>query len=94
MSAEPRRIKKIIRKLPAEVESSHPRQTYVRHSTTPRVIEGYTTLAQLAIERGIQLQLARIWVSNAGIKKPDTRWLWKNGSRELARARKVLELTP
>jgi len=66
----------------------------VAEYSTPRVVEGYITLAQLASARGIQSQLARLWVKAAGIKKPAAGWRWKEGSRELTRIRKVLKLEP
>lgn len=58
----------------------------------PRTVEGYVTLAQLAEEKNIQAQLARLWVVKAELKKPTEGWRWKTGSRELARVRKVMEL--
>lgn len=112
MNTEPRRIKKIVRKLTAEdLEEAHRRADGVKRTslgaTTPRTraehayalvkprsVEGFVTLTQLASERGIQAQLARIWVKNAGIKKPGERWQWKEGSRELKNVRRALELKP
>lgn len=71
------------------------REEHAYALTKPRAIEGYVTLTQLASERGMQPQLARIWVNKAGIKKPATNgWLWKEKSKELARVRKVLGLKP
>lgn len=57
-----------------------------------RVVEGCVTLPQLAAERGIQAQLARLWVKAAGIKKPGDRWVWKEDSKALPRVRKALGL--
>lgn len=104
MSTEPRRIRKVIRHLTAEdLEEVHrradglkraslgPMSPTLRRPYTQKV-PGYVTLPQLAAERGIQPQLARIWIKNAGIKKPGYRWQWKEGSRELARVRKALGL--
>lgn len=67
---------------------------YTYALTKPRAVEGHVTLPQLASERGIQSQLARIWVINAGIKKTDNRWQWKKESKALARVRNVLGLKP
>jgi hypothetical protein len=67
-------------------------QEHVYALTKPRAVEGYVTLTQLAGERGIQAQLARIWVLRANIKKPADGWRWLVGSKGLANVRKVLEL--
>ena len=69
---------------------------YAQHTVVSdlRRVEGFVTLSQLAVARKIQLQLARLWVKHAGVQKPKVgRWMWKEGSRELARVRKVLGLT-
>jgi hypothetical protein len=60
--------------------------------TKPRAVEGYVTLTQLASERGIQPQLARIWVKKVTIRKPKDGWRWKEESTGLAIARKALGL--
>lgn len=52
----------------------------------------YWTLPYLAKKAGIQEQLARLWLRKAEIEKPGTRWRWKEGSKELARVRKILKL--
>jgi hypothetical protein len=52
-------------------------------------VETYWTLPYLAKKANIQEQLARIWLRKAGIKKPGTRWRWREGSKELERVRKV-----
>lgn len=67
---------------------------YTMHGQSiPKTIPGYVTLTQLAAERKIQPQLARLWVKHVDIKKPaGRRWAWKDGSRELARVRKALGL--
>lgn len=57
-----------------------------------RVIDGCVTLPQLAAERGIQAQLARLWIKTAGVKKPAARWVWKEDSLGLKRAREALGL--
>ena len=59
----------------------------------PQTPDGLVTLPQLAAERGMQPQLARIWVKNAKVKKPGTRWQLEKKSKALARVRKVLGLT-
>jgi hypothetical protein len=97
VSVEPRRIKKIIRKLPDAEENSlaqaaRVRQEHIVTHTKPRVVEGFVTLTQLAAERGIQAQLARIWMHRAKIQRPADGWRWKDGSRELKKVRKALEL--
>jgi hypothetical protein len=68
------------------------RKTLTYALTKPRPQEGYVTLTELASERGIQAQLARLWVARANIAKPDSRWWWKEGGRELKRVRKALGL--
>lgn len=60
--------------------------------STPRTIEGFVALTQLASERGIQAQLARLWAIKAGLRKNGNRWAWKEDSRDLKRARKALGL--
>jgi hypothetical protein len=62
--------------------------------TKPRSVEGYVTLTQLASERGIQPQLARIWAKKAGWTPTADGWRFKEGSRDLKRIRKVLGLEP
>lgn len=107
MSTEPRRIKRIVRHAPRPltevsgttlapaVERNRPTQKALTFALQKvRVIEGYVTLPQLAAERGIQAQLARLWIKAAGIKKPRDRWVWAEGSKALGRARKVLGLKP
>lgn len=104
MSTEPRRIKKLVRNpdwtpadrpLPEDRESRKaPKKALAFALQKVRVIEGCVTLPQLAAERGIQAQLARLWVKAAGVKKPGQRWVWKEGSNALARARKALGLKP
>lgn len=108
MSTEPRRIKRIIRRTPRPpfevsgnttlvpaVERNRPAQKALAFALQKvRVIEGFVTLPQLAAERGIQAQLARLWIKAAGIKKPGERWVWAEGSKALARARKALGLKP
>jgi hypothetical protein len=77
---------------PAEAPKRPPTK-YLRYALTkPRSIEGYVTLTQLASERGIQAQLARIWMKRAKVQQPDAGWRWKDGSRELKKVRKVLGL--
>jgi len=114
VSTEPRRIKRIIRKLPkqgtyygetkilrtmdpepkAKANPVKVRQEHVYALTKPRVVEGYVTLTQLAAERGIQAQLARIWVIHANIKKPADGWRWPVKSKVLGKVRKILGLEP
>lgn len=123
MSIEPRRIKKIVRKIPRltskevaeialgdaeaeEVKQAQPPKHgkpykarramdgHVFALTKPRVVDGYVTLTQLASERGIQPQLARIWLKGASWKKPGDRWAWKERSQTLTRVRKALGLQP
>jgi hypothetical protein len=89
---EPRRIRKIVREPPSIPADGVNQDLRIPHST-PRVVEGYVTLPQLAAQLNMQAQLARLWVKAAGIKKPaDGRWRWKEGSRELSRVRKALGL--
>lgn len=64
-----------------------------RGALTTQQVEVYWTLQQLAEERKIQTQLARLWLLKAGIEKPASgRWQWREGSRELKRVRKALGL--
>lgn len=113
MSAEPRRIRKLVRqsgnpplnkserqavfqKVADEVnaELRRGKQKALTYALSKvRIIEGYVTLPQLAAERGIQAQLARLWVKAAGIPKPRDRWVWAEGSKALKRARKALGLS-
>lgn len=58
-----------------------------------RLIPGYVTLPQLAAERGIQAQLARLRLKAADVRKPGDRWTWKEDSKALKSVRKVLGLT-
>lgn len=58
----------------------------------PREVEGFATLSQLAAERGMQPQLARIWVKKAGMERSAAGWRWKAGSRDLKKVRKLLGL--
>lgn len=62
--------------------------------TKPRHVEGYVTRTELAAERGMQAQLARLHLQRAGIKKPAEGWMWKVGSKALWKARKALGLKP
>jgi hypothetical protein len=109
VSAEPRRIKRIVRHAPrplTEVSGttlapalerrSEPRQKTLTFAVSKvRIIPGFVTLPQLAHERGIQAQLARLWLKGTDIKKPaGGRWLWKEGSKELKRVRNALGLKP
>lgn len=71
-----------------------PQRTLAYTLTKARIIAGCVTLPQLAAERGIQAQLARLWVKAAGIKKPGDRWVWKADSKALQRVRKALGLEP
>jgi hypothetical protein len=68
------------------------RSTLTYALTKPRAVEGYITLTELAAERGIQAQLARLWVKRCELPKPADGWMWKEGSRDLKRARKALGL--
>jgi hypothetical protein len=68
------------------------RSTLTYALTKPRAVEGYVTLTELAAERGIQAQLARLWVKRCELPKPADGWMWKEGSRDLKRARKALGL--
>jgi hypothetical protein len=79
-------------KIKVERNPDDPRQYTVHGQSKPHVVEGNVTMAQLAKERGIQSQLARLWLLKAGFKKPGTRWMWKDDSRDLARVRKALGL--
>jgi len=84
--------------LPDEPPVKEPKKAPRRKETLayalvkPQTPEGFVTLPQLAAERGMQPQLARIWIKNANLKKPGTRWQWPKGSPSLKRARKVLGL--
>lgn len=71
-------------------ESAQRTHTYAL--VKPRAVEGYVTLTQLAAERGIQAQLARLWVKRAGIRRSTEGWRWVEGSKALKRVRKVLGL--
>ena len=98
MSTEPRRIKKLTRPLDEQdfiPVSRAQEKTFAFALSKLRVVEGCVTLTQLARERGIQAQLARLWLKDAGIKKPlGGRWVWKEDSQVLTRVRKALWLKP
>lgn len=68
------------------------RATLTYALTKPRSIEGYVTLTELAAERGVQAQLARLWVKRVGLEKPPYGWRWKEGTRVLKQVRKALGL--
>jgi hypothetical protein len=115
VSAEPRRIKRIIKRSPRpltegsgttlaphqisvspgpSLPKEKPEKALTFAVSKVRVIDGYVTLPQLAHERGIQAQLARLWVKATGIKKPGDRWMWKEDSKALKRVREALGLKP
>jgi hypothetical protein len=93
---EPRRIKKLVRKLRADKANALRDAADSRRALREERTYALTKLRTkpFITERGIQAQLARIWVRNAKIKRPGERWLWKTGSKELARVRNVLGLKP
>jgi hypothetical protein len=62
--------------------------------TKPRNIEGYVTLTQLAAEKGMQAQLARIYLQRAGIRRPNEGWRWRRTSMMLPKVRNALGLQP
>ena len=78
---------------PDERVSKEPKQRMLTYALTkPRNIEGYVTLTQLAAEKGMQAQLARIYLHRAKIKKPPEGWRWPMKSAALKKARQVLGL--
>lgn len=55
--------------------------------------EGYVTLQDLADEAEIEAQSARVKLRESDLDKPEGgRWRWKDGSKDLKAARKVLGL--
>jgi ribosomal protein S6 len=78
----------------AEILKKEPKpQRHLTYALTkPRVVIGYVTLTQLAAERGMQAQLARIYMNRAGIKKPLEGWRWLATARALKKVRKALGL--
>lgn len=57
-------------------------------------VEGMVKLSTLATEAKISTQRARQKLRAAELDRGDGRWSWKEGSRDLANARKALGLTP
>ena len=51
------------------------------------------TLAQLAEEAEIAPQSARVKLREAGVERPEGRWVWPVGSKALKEARKTVGLT-
>jgi hypothetical protein len=56
------------------------------------VPEGMVSVAQLAEEAEITPQSARVKLRASDIERPEGRWLWKAGSKQLREARKILGL--
>jgi hypothetical protein len=56
------------------------------------VPEGFVSVAQLAEEAEITPQSARVKLRASDIERPEGRWLWKAGSKQLQAARRVLGL--
>lgn len=55
--------------------------------------DGYVTIADLAEEAEIEAQSARVKLRESELGKPEGgRWRWKEGSKDLKAARKVLGL--
>lgn len=73
-------------------ETPKPQRQLAYALVKPRAVEGYVTLTQLAAERGMQSQLARLYMQRAGITKPAEGWRWKKDSKRLERIRSVLGL--
>lgn len=57
------------------------------------VPDGFVSVAQLAEEAEITPQSARVKLRTSEIARPEGRWLWKSGSKDLKEARKVLGLS-
>lgn len=51
------------------------------------------SLRDLAKRCGLSQHAARVRLNKAGVKRPGTRWRFKNGSTHLAKALKVLQET-
>lgn len=75
-------------------ETPKPQRQLAYALVKPRAVEGYVTLTQLAAERGMQSQLARLYMQRAGINKPVEGWRWKTGSKRLGKIRRALGLRP
>lgn len=73
-------------------ETPKPQRQLTYALVKPRAVEGYVTLTQLAAERGMQAQLARLYMQRAGISKPAEGWRWLVTSRALKKVRHVLGL--
>lgn len=55
--------------------------------------DGMVSVADLAHEAEITAQSARVKLRSAeGVERPEGRWLWKEGSKELKKAREALGL--
>ena len=75
-------------------ETPKPQQQLTYALTKPRYVDGCITLTQLAAQRGMQPQLARLRMQRAGIKKPAQGWRWGAHSKALAKVREALEWKP
>jgi hypothetical protein len=97
VNTETRRIRKILRRPreyeEVEVPPLNPQRQLTYALTKPRAVKGFVTLTQLAAERGMQAQLARIYMHRAKIRKPGEHWRWEEGSKTLKRVRKALGLS-
>lgn len=56
------------------------------------VPEGHVSVAELAEEAEITAQSARVKLRSSEVERPEGRWIWKEGSKELKKAREVLGL--
>jgi len=56
------------------------------------VPEGHVSVAMLADEAEITAQSARVKLRSSEIERPEGRWVWKEGSKELKKAREILGL--
>jgi len=63
----------------------------ISRSAKPARNAGLVSLKELAKRCGISQHAARLRLNKAGYKRPGTRWKFKAGSRELARAAKLLQ---
>ena len=83
----------MIRKLTRKPEPEKPTARAHALHTKPREIAGFVTRTQLAVEAGMQAQLARVYLLRARIKRPKVGWRWAVGSAELKKVRGALGLS-
>jgi len=84
----PTKVKKVEKGAKKAKSNGHEKE-----STPREAPEGMVSVAELAEEAGIGAQSARVKLRASEIERPEGRWLWKVGSKDLKAARKVLGLS-